>query len=486
MSSQPSPNNPAKANQDQFAEFLRKEYDNIAQAHFKTTEMISEYIKHYLTLVTIPFSVLVVLMNLDVFKNAIASGTLDRLFIIPVALLFLVISFIGFMFFWYIINLRMDALLYARTINGIRKYFYDHDKSLDPIEHYRIRVLPQSPFIPGYREGYFFSPLVITFSILNSLYFYISFTALVFGFGNNIPFESPFVIVSTASFFLFHGIWYSYLAQKRELSYLQSNILGIDIDGVMNLQRKQFAKYLNKNTGKNIDTNNITVIPVRDCPSLNLTQRDEFAVFNDPTYWTTMECAPGASEVISRLRNSMKLKIHVFTSRPWPYFARSLNSQQKKDLKGVWKEISKKYVTEVYKKRNLWSKIKAPFIELIRFSPYRILSVWSVIQPSKPIERITKAWLEENNIEFDKLMVEMGSEEVADPAANLHNRFYASRQKQIKYFIEDDLIKAEKLAYICDVIFLIDQPYNQKTVLPGNVIRVKDWNEILLQMRQLS
>ena len=109
-----------------------------------------------------------------------------------------------------------------------------------------------------------------------------------------------------------------------------------------------------------------------------------------------------------------------------------------------------------------------------------------MIRPSKPIERITKAWLEENNIEFDTLMVEMGSEEVADPAAHLHNRFYASRLKRIKYFIEDDLIKAEKLAYICDLVFLIDQPYNQKSVLPGNVIRVKDWNEILLQMRQLS
>jgi uncharacterized HAD superfamily protein len=486
MSSQSSPNDPDKANRDQFAEFLRKEYDNIAQAHFKTTEMISEYIKHYLTLVTIPFSVLVVLMNLDIFKNAIASGSLDRLFIIPVYLLFFVISFIGFMFFWYIINLRMDALLYARTINGIRKFFYDHDKSLDPIEHYRIRVLPQSPFIPGYRERYFFIPLVITFSILNSIFLFVSIEAFVFANGNNIPFINPLIILSTAGFFVFHGIWYLYLAHKRELSYLQSNILGIDIDGVMNLQRKQFAKYLNKNTGKNIDTNNITVIPVRDCPDLNITQSDEFAVFNDPTYWTTMECAPGASEVIRRLRNSMKLKIHVFTSRRWPYSARNLTSQQKADLKGDWKEISNKYVTKVYKKRNLWSKIKAPFKELIHFFPYRILRGWSVIRPSQPIERITKAWLEENNIEFDALMVEMGSEEVADPSADLHNRFYASRQKQIKYFIEDDLIKAEKLAYICDVVFLIDQPYNHKTVLPGNVIRVKDWNEILLQMRQFS
>ena len=75
-----SPNDPDKTNQDEFTEFLRKEYDNIAQAHFKTTEMISEYIKHYLTLVTIPFSVLVVLMNLDIFRNAITSGSLDRLF----------------------------------------------------------------------------------------------------------------------------------------------------------------------------------------------------------------------------------------------------------------------------------------------------------------------------------------------------------------------------------------------------------------------
>lgn len=481
-----TPNVSNVSNQDQFPEFLYKEYDNIAAAHFKTTELISEYFKHYLTIVTIPFTLLVVIVNLDIFKTALINGTLSKIFIVPVALLFIILSFIGVMFFWYILNLRWDALLYARTINGIRKYFFDHDLTLDIANRYRQRVLPQSPFIPGYREFQFFGPLVLTFGVLNSLYFYISLIAFEFVLGNSFPFSSLFVIISTSLFFTFHIFWYLFLAQRRELSYLQSNILGVDIDGVLNLHRNQFSEFLKINTGKEIDPEKITVIPVRDCPELGLDLADEFAVFNDPNYWTTMKPAPRAAEVLRRLRNSMRLKIHIFTSRPWPNLDKSMKSQQKKALKTTWKRTSKTYRASVNKKRTFWSKIKSPFVEISRIFPYRIRRLRSLLRHDNPMEMITKAWLLDNNFEYDRLMVEMGSEEVADPAAHIHNRFYASRILTIKYFIEDDLIKAEKLSYVCDIVFLIDQPYNQKSKLPGNIIRVKNWGEILLQMRQLS
>ncbi|HET9587579.1 MAG TPA: hypothetical protein VFO91_02210, partial [Anaerolineales bacterium] len=134
----------------------------------------------------------------------------------------------------------------------------------------------------------------------------------------------------------------------------------------------------------------------------------------------------------------------------------------------------------------LWRQLKDLYADIGDIFPYKIRRVVYVFKTITPIETITRTWLRKHDFEFDNLMVEMGSEEVADPSAHVHNRFYASRMLPIKYFIEDDLIKAEKLAYICDVIFLIDQPYNQKENLVGNIIRVKDWGEIIQYMREFS
>ena len=44
--------------------------------------------------------------------------------------------------------------------------------------------------------------------------------------------------------------------------------------------------------------------------------------------------------------------------------------------------------------------------------------------------------------------------------------------------MEDDLAKARKLADICDIVYLIDQPYNQTLALPNNIVRVKNWTGI--------
>jgi hypothetical protein len=72
----------------------------------------------------------------------------------------------------------------------------------------------------------------------------------------------------------------------------------------------------------------------------------------------------------------------------------------------------------------------------------------------------------------------------------------------LRYFVEDDIEKAEKLAYICDVVFLVEHPYNtgfekqcescnyeckrEKIDLPNNVRTVKSWDEIYKRIRLLS
>ena len=69
----------------------------------------------------------------------------------------------------YVVNLRLDSLLYARTVNGLR----DHSarKSRLPADELRrVLVLPRSVGLPRYFEASFFLPVVVAFAILDSGY----------------------------------------------------------------------------------------------------------------------------------------------------------------------------------------------------------------------------------------------------------------------------------------------------------------------------
>ena len=83
-------------------------------------------------------------------------------------------------------------------------------------------------------------------------------------------------------------------------------------------------------------------------------------------------------------------------------------------------------------------------------------------------------------------MVEGGNIHTTDPRLLVRNRFVVSQRKRIRVFVEDDLSKARKLAHICDLVFLLDQPYNQcsEQELPNNVLRVRSWREIYEYVRE--
>jgi uncharacterized HAD superfamily protein len=115
-----------------------------------------------------------------------------------------------------------------------------------------------------------------------------------------------------------------------------------------------------------------------------------------------------------------------------------------------------------------------------------------------PMVLITKEWLKKNGIKYDKLIIEEGNDFSSDPRIVFRNRFDLARKKKIRFFVEDDLEKALKLSFICDVVFLISHPYNlpgadlseeqnkMRKELPSNIIRVKNWDEIYQCVRRLS
>jgi uncharacterized HAD superfamily protein len=429
-----------KSNKE-FDKFQLEEYKNISQAHFKSIETISIFFRHYLLIMSIPIIVAGFFTKYEEYENFFVEYY--QIF----SLLLIVIALIGCCMLGWIIVLRMDGVLYARTINGVRKYFYDKiNKDFERI--IKNKVLPYTVTRPPYYEPIFFNPVIFCFIIINTIYFFFGVTICNFGgkidnicryfyTENNLLQIFISVIFAIFQYFVIYKLYY---AKNREVSYLNSNIIGVDIDGVLNRHREKFCELLKKNTGKDLLPENITVIPVHDNPKLNITKEDEKKVFNDPEYWISMPKIDGAFKTLNKLKNLLQLKIFIFTSRDWPQL-----KNEEDCIKNNW---------------------------------------------GKNIDKITKLWLSENGLKFPcffktskdvKLIIEKENK----GAKNSIRRFSESIRNNIKFFVEDDLKNAIKLSYICDFIFLFDQPYNQEKNLPNNVFRVKSWEEIYKKIREL-
>jgi hypothetical protein len=135
--------------------------------------------------------------------------------------------------------------------------------------------------------------------------------------------------------------------------------------------------------------------------------------------------------------------------------------------------------------------------------PWACVRAWiylaTLFNYRRSIRYITKYWLRDRGFVFDSLLVEQGNENIVYSRGRYENRFNYAKKKKIRFFVEDDWIKAIKLSYICDAFFLIDHPYNRSKPydasahaneaivgrLPTNVIRVKSWSELKKTITQL-
>ncbi|MFZ1805788.1 MAG: hypothetical protein WAU36_01120 [Cyclobacteriaceae bacterium] len=93
-------------------EFLFKEYENISRAHFEAQKQFALFFRYY----TIFFSVPIVLLAL--LKDSNGFMTIEMF-----GVLLIILGIIGFLFYLVTIDLKHDAVLYARTVNGVRYYF---------------------------------------------------------------------------------------------------------------------------------------------------------------------------------------------------------------------------------------------------------------------------------------------------------------------------------------------------------------------------
>lgn len=459
-------------NKELFVEYLLLEHSKISEAHFKTIETISAFFRNYLLLMTIPLTLIVSAIGL--IKGQQGIDSFIKSISIFAGILLIIIAIIGITIFLYIINLRFDAILYARNINGIRKYFYENSShSISDIN--KFRVLPQSPFMPAYFEWYYFIPVLFSFGIFNGSY--VSFGLYL---TNQIDL-SPYLIIPIILLTIFHLFLYWRYSKHREYGYLKSNIIGIDIDGVLNKHRIQFCDFYNKNNRQaTLKPEDITHIPVHENNNFNITKDDEENIFNNPDYWINMPAEENIKPVLNKLKNIFKLKLFIFTHRPWPIES-NLNCKDYTTLLKDWEKSLKEYELFNLMPINV-SIISKAYIE-IKYFVYKIID----FKKKTLIKRITKIWLKRNGAFYNKLIIEKGNEHVTDFRGHFNNRFIISRKYRIKYFVEDDLEKAIKLSFICDYVFLIQHPYNiPQSQIPKNIIIANSWNDIYRNIRALS
>ena len=138
-----------------YERFLLTEYNNIAQAHFNTVNMISTFFKHYLLIVSVPIPIFALIYR-D-WGGGKGAQFLETFGLgIPIA--GVLVALVGLCVMVYMANLRFDTLLYARTVNGIRRYFSGLS-GLPFDEELRTRVLPRTIYQPRYFELRFFLPV---------------------------------------------------------------------------------------------------------------------------------------------------------------------------------------------------------------------------------------------------------------------------------------------------------------------------------------
>lgn len=447
-----------------FHDFLIAEYNNIAQAHFKTADSLSSFINHYVLIASVPISILVVTLNMEPAKAGSVMGFLLAEPLVP-ALFLSAIAVVGLMILAYVTNVRADALLYARTVNGIRRHFFESSE-LSLQAELQLRTLPRTNSIPHYFEPSYFLFVVAAFSIIGTAYAAAGWLI----YWRAVGWPNDYLALLVLSCATLHITVYMWLCQRRERAHLRSHIIGVDIDGVLNAHRHHFAVTLKEKVGKEIDPECITRIPVHEMGG-SVSEADEHTVFNWAYYWRDLPVVDSdLRSVLNKLRNLFGFEIWLFTHRGWPQES-TFPSNSTEEYWRAWESLSR------------WAYLRR--LRVLAFDFWFKGRGIAGFVHGRLILSITKKWLRSNKISYDKLIIERGNTNTIDPLIRTRNRFLIAREKMLRIFIEDDLTKAKRLSNFCEVVFLIDHPYNQAESLPKNLIRVRSWREIQDHIKHL-
>jgi hypothetical protein len=135
------------------SDFMTTEYDRISTAYFDLRDQVNEWFKTYVTLISLPLTVLVAVTKIGEDSNTTNFSTIPPI----VSILLIVVAFLGFFVNLSIVSMRMEMILYARTINGIRRFFAElgqNENSTGKIKSLaKFLILPTSDKQPPFYES---------------------------------------------------------------------------------------------------------------------------------------------------------------------------------------------------------------------------------------------------------------------------------------------------------------------------------------------
>ena len=138
-----------------FDDFFLKEYQRISEAYFSTMNSISQFMKHYVALASIPLA-LAALFGRPGYVRESVQGVLTANPAVALFLLLLICA-VSFLLALYLFGLHLDAVLYAKTINGVRGYFAAQRGATISGTQFRqierLMVLPIDPREPSFFSG---------------------------------------------------------------------------------------------------------------------------------------------------------------------------------------------------------------------------------------------------------------------------------------------------------------------------------------------
>lgn len=472
------------AEEKPFDKFQLEEYKNISNAHFESVKQISGFFRYYLIILAAPVFLLSLVAKKNEGIGLFLEGKEIPIFYDFVFAYFLSVAWIGYFIFIYVVNLRLDVILYARTVNKVRKYFYESSEL--KIEDYdKYLHLPIVSTKPKYLEKTFFAPILFLFSIINCGFLLAAFALK--GIGSKYFFSWPLadmpisilsVSILTGFFFILHIASYYVLAKRMNNYHLKNYLIGIDIDGVLNYQTLHFASWLKKMRGIELDITKLKEIPVSLNSGIGVNDIDEKIVFNTREYWESLPQKEGASLRVNDFQKRFGYNIVFYSYRDWPQYGaqednikNEIKSQKLTPLESG--DISK-ITSEWLKKNDMCVSLIDGYISylkyLIRINLFRRNTKNAFIELGNPYISDTRFG---NN--FRKKMLN-------------RNRFQGANTNGFRFFIEDNPENAIKLSGLCDYVFMFNEPYNGDSnySFPKNVIRVNNWNEIYHHMKILS
>jgi hypothetical protein len=162
------PNLTKNENKD-ISDFMLSEYEHISNAHFETSKQIISFYRYYLLIISAPTALLLFFDKEPQKLEQIISGGATEINYFTF-ILFLTIAVLGFLMQIYLTDKKKTSILYARVVNGIRKYF--KEKNSEDISNFL--VLKTDTKFPKYSNGGFLA-IVSSIALLDSIFLFFAF-----------------------------------------------------------------------------------------------------------------------------------------------------------------------------------------------------------------------------------------------------------------------------------------------------------------------